>query len=87
MEPRLADAIGDYLRAHTGRHGRTRTAEAFGVSRHKLWRFLEGSQTGRTLREAVLDRVGRSQDTVDVATRALLARAARPAGARRRQRS
>ena len=49
MEPRLADAIGDYLHAHIERHGRTRTAAAFGVSRHTLWRFLERSQAGRAL--------------------------------------
>ena len=73
MEPRLADAIGDYLHAHIERHGRKRTAEAFGVSRHTLWRFLERSQAGRALPRAVLDRVGESQDAVDAATQALLA--------------
>ena len=73
MEPRLADAIGDYLHAHIERHGRTRTAAAFGVSRHTLWRFLERSQAGRALPRAVLDRVGESQDAVDAATQALLA--------------
>ena len=74
MEPRLADAIGDYLHAHIERHGRKGTAEAFGVSRHTLWRFLERSQAGRALPRAVLDRVGHSQDAVDEATQALLAR-------------
>ena len=73
MEARLADAIGDYLHAHIERHGRTRTAAAFGVSRHTLWRFLERSQPGRALPQAVLDRVGESQDAVDAATQALLA--------------
>ena len=76
MEPRLADAIGDYLRAHIERHGRKRTAEVFGVSRHTLWRFLERSQAGRALPRAVLDRVGPSLDAVDAATQALLARPA-----------
>ncbi|MCY3881063.1 MAG: replication-relaxation family protein [Chloroflexi bacterium] len=76
MEPRLADAIGDYLRAYIERHGRKRTAEAFGVSRHTLWRFLERSQAGRALPQAVLDRVGESQDAVNAATQALLARPA-----------
>lgn len=74
MEPRLADAIGDYLHAHIERHGRKRTAEAFGVSRHTLWRFLERSQAGRALPQAVLARVGESQDAIDAATQALLAR-------------
>ena len=76
MEPRLADAIGDYLRAHIERHGRTGTAEAFGVSRHTLWRFLERDRAGRALPRAVLERVGPDLDNVDAATQALLARPA-----------
>ncbi len=76
MEPRLADAIGDYLRAHIERHGRKTTAAAFGVSRHTLWRFLERGQPGRALPRAVLKRVGPDLDTVDAATQALLARPA-----------
>ncbi|MCY3881362.1 MAG: replication-relaxation family protein [Chloroflexi bacterium] len=76
MEPRLADAVGDYLRAHIERHGRKATAAAFGVSRHTLWRFLERGRTGRALPQAVLERVGPSLDAVDAATQALLARPA-----------
>ncbi|MYI65475.1 MAG: hypothetical protein F4107_05960 [Gemmatimonadetes bacterium] len=76
MEPRLADAIGDYLRAHIERHGRKATAAAFGVSRHTLWRFLERGQAGRALPQAVLERVGPDLDAVDAATQALLARPA-----------
>ena len=76
MEPRLADAIGDYLRAHIERHGRKGTAEAFGVSRHTLWRFLERGQAGRALPRAVLERVGPDLDAVDAATQALLTRPA-----------
>ena len=76
MEPRLADAIGDYLRAHIERHGRKATAAAFGVSRHTLWRFLERGQAGRALPRAVLDRIGPDLDAVDTATQALLARPA-----------
>ena len=76
MEPRLADAIGDYLRAHIERHGRKATAAAFGVSRHTLWRFLERGQAGRALPQAVLARVGPDLDAVDAATQALLARPA-----------
>ncbi|MYJ74441.1 MAG: hypothetical protein F4089_04760 [Gammaproteobacteria bacterium] len=76
MEPRLADAVGDYLRAHIERHGRKATAEVFGVSRHTLWRFLERGQAGRALPRAVLDRVGPDLDAVDAATQALLARPA-----------
>ncbi|MYA51944.1 MAG: hypothetical protein F4X89_00415, partial [Dehalococcoidia bacterium] len=76
MEPRLADAVGDYLRAHIERHGRKATAAAFGVSRHTLWRFLERGQAGRALPRAVLERVGPDFDAVDAATQA----AARPPG-------
>ena len=76
MEPRLADAIGDYLHAHVERHGRGRTAAAFGVSRHTLWRFLDRGQPGRALPRAVLERVGPDLDAVDAATQALLARQA-----------
>ena len=76
MEPRLADAIGDYLRAHIERHGRKATAAAFGVSRHTLWRFLERGQPGRALPQAVLERVGPDLDAVDAAAQALLDRPA-----------
>ena len=76
MEPRLADAIGDYLRAHIKRHGHGRTAEAFGVSRHTLWQFLERGQAGRALPQAVLEHVGPDLDAVDAATQTLLARPA-----------
>ena len=76
MEPRLVDAIGDYLHAHVERHGRKATAAAFGVSRHTLWRFLERGQPGRALPRAVLARVGPDLDAVDAATQALLARSA-----------
>ena len=71
MEPRLADAIGDYLHAHIERHGRKGTAEAFGVSRHTLWRFLERGQAGRALPRAVADRVGDTPGKLAAATRAL----------------
>ena len=44
MEPRLFDAISDYLRAHVRRQGHEHTDATFGVSRHTLWRFLERGQ-------------------------------------------
>ena len=84
MEPRLADAIGDYLRAHIERHGRKATAAAFGVSRHTLWRFLERGQPGRALPRAVIERVEPDLDAIDAATQALLARPA-PAPAPRQE--
>ncbi len=71
MEPRLADAIGDYLQAHIERHGRTRTAEAFGVSRHTLWRFLERGQPGRALPRAVMREAGDTTKAIKEAMRTL----------------
>ncbi|MCY4393076.1 MAG: hypothetical protein OXE43_13670 [Chloroflexi bacterium] len=62
MEPELIDAIGNYLLAHVERHGHARTAEAFGVSRHTLWRFLERGQPGRALPRAVMS----SQDDLSL---------------------
>ena len=71
MEPELIDAIGDYLLAHVERHGHGRTAEAFGVSRHTLWRFLDRGQPGRALPRAVTDRVGDTPGELAAARRAL----------------
>ena len=71
MEPELYNAIGDYLRAHTERHGHARTAEAFGISRHTLWRFLERGQPGRALPRAVMARAGDTPRKLAAATRAL----------------
>ena len=71
MEPDLYDAIGDYLLAHIERHGHARTAEAFGVSRHTLWRFLERGQPGRALPRAVMARAGDTPRKLAAATRAL----------------
>ena len=71
VEPRLFDAIGDYLRAHIERHGRGNTAAAFGVSRHTLWRFLERGQPGRALPRAVMAEVGDTTRAITEATRAL----------------
>ncbi|MCY4392674.1 MAG: hypothetical protein OXE43_11580 [Chloroflexi bacterium] len=42
------------LLPHIERHGHARTAEAFGVSRHMLWHFLERGQPGRALPRAVI---------------------------------
>lgn len=71
MGPELIDAIGDYLLAHVERHGHARTAEAFGVSRHTLWRFLERGQVGRALPRAVMAEVGDTPGKLAAATRAL----------------
>ena len=71
MERELFYAIGDYLLAHIERHGHGRTAEAFGVSRHTLWRFLERGQPGRALPRAVMRRAGDTPRKLAAATRAL----------------
>ena len=71
MERELYYAIGDYLLAHIERHGHARTAEAFGVSRHTLWRFLERGQPGRALPRAVMARAGDTPRRLAAATRAL----------------
>jgi len=67
-----------YLHAHIERHGRVRAAKAFGVSCHTLRHFLERGQGGPRSAEAVLDRVGESQDALEAPTLALLARRDRP---------
>ncbi|MXZ88373.1 MAG: hypothetical protein F4Z07_05920 [Dehalococcoidia bacterium] len=71
MEPDLYDAIGDYLLAHIERHGHARTAEALGVSRHTLWRFIERGQPGRALPRAVMAKAGDTPRKLAAATRAL----------------
>ena len=71
MERELIDAIGDYLHTHIERHGHTRTAKAFGVSRHTLWRFLERGQPGRALPRAVMHKAGDTPGKLAAATRAL----------------
>ena len=64
----LTDAIGDYVRAHQRRHGQAKTAEALGVSRHTLWRFLERGHAGRAVPAAVLNSVGKSTQEIEAAT-------------------
>ncbi len=71
MERELIDAIGDYLRAHTERQGHAHTAEAFGVSRHTLWRFLERSRPGLALPRAVMAEAGDTAEAIRTATHAL----------------
>ena len=52
--PDLEEAIRDYVRVYVWRHGRRKTAEDLGVSRHTLWRFLERGHMGRAMPSAVL---------------------------------
>ena len=81
-DPALIDAIGEYLHAHVACHGHVRTAEAFGVSRHTLWRFLERGQPGRALPRAVMSKAGDTPAKLTRARRAL-ARGSRPASLER----
>ena len=64
----IDNAIRHYVRAHQRRHGQKRTAEALGVSRHTLWRYLEKSHAGRAVPAAVLDKVGQSVREIEAAT-------------------
>ena len=58
--PDLRRAVLGYVRAYASLHGRRKTAEDLGVSRHTLWRFLERDQMGHALPSAVLSSVGES---------------------------
>ena len=64
----LNDAICSYVRTYVLWHGRQRAAEAFGVSRHTLWRFLERGHVGRAVPCAVIDAVGGSAQTIEAAS-------------------
>ena len=66
--PDLKRAIRDYVRAYERRHGRRKTAEDLGVSRHTLWRFLERGHVGRAVPSAVLNAVGGSVTALEAAT-------------------
>ena len=61
----LSDAVRDYVRAYVWRHGRRKTAEDLGVSRHTLWRFLERGHVGRAVPSAVLNAVGGSVRAIE----------------------
>ncbi len=66
--PRLHRAVRDYVRAYASLHGRRKTAEHLGVSRHTLWRFLERGHVGRSVPSAVLNNVGGSVRAIEAAT-------------------
>ncbi len=64
----LHDATRRYVQAHQQRHGQRKTAEALGVSRHTLWRYLERGQSGRAVPAAVMNSVGQSVREIEAAT-------------------
>ena len=66
--PDLERAVRNYVRAYERRHGRRKTAEDLGVSRHTLWRFLERGHVGRAAPSAVLNAVGGNMATLEAAT-------------------
>ena len=66
--PDLKRAVRDYVRAYGRLHGRRKTAEYLGVSRHTLWRFLERGHMGRAVPSAVLSSVGGSVGAIEAAT-------------------
>lgn len=68
----LDNAIRDYVRAHQQRHGQKQTAEAMGVSRHTLWRYLERGHAGCAVPAAVLNSVGKSAREIEAATLELI---------------
>ena len=68
----LMRAIRDYVRAYVWRHGRSKTAEDLGVSRHTLWRFLERGHMGRAVPSSVLNSVGGNVRAIERARQQLL---------------
>ena len=66
--PRLERAVRDYVGAYASLHGRRKTAEDLGVSRHTLWRFLERGHTGRSVPSAVVNKVSNSVRAIEAAT-------------------
>ena len=64
----LRRAVRGYVRAYASLHGRSKTAEDLGVSRHTLWRFLERGHTGRAVPSAVVNKVGNSVRAIEAAT-------------------
>ena len=68
----LMRAIRDYVRAYVWRHGRSKTAEDLGVSRHTLWRFLERGHMGLAVPSSVLSSVGGNVRAIERARQQLL---------------
>ena len=66
--PDLRRAVRGYVRAYASLHGRRKTAEHLGVSRHTLWRFLERGEMGRAVPSAVLSSVGNRVQAIEAAT-------------------
>ena len=65
--PDLERAVREYVRAYDRQHGRRKTAEDLGVSRHTLWRFLERGHAGRAVPSSVVSKVGSSVRAIEAA--------------------
>ena len=70
--PEFKRAVRDYVRAYVWRHGRPKTAEDLGVSRHTLWRFLERGHMGLAVPSAVLNSAGGSVRAIESARQQLI---------------
>ena len=68
----LEEAVRSYVRTYAVLHGKPKAAEALGVSRHTLWRFLNRGHTGRAIPRAVLERVGDGAQALDDAKERLV---------------
>ncbi len=71
----LNSALRSYLsreRAYVWRHGRRKTAEDLGVSRHTLRRFLKHGHMGRPVPNAALNAVGGSVRSIEAATQEII---------------
>ena len=64
----LKRAVREYVRAYASLHGRRKTAEILGVSRHTLWRFLERGHMGHAVPSAVLNSAGERVLAIEEAT-------------------
>ena len=73
--PDIERAIRSYVRTYAVLYGRPKAADAFGVSRHTLWRFLNRGHKGRDIPRAVLERAGGSAQAVDDAKERLILQA------------
>ena len=71
----LDEAVRDYVRTYAVLHGKPKVAEALGVSRHTLWRFLHRDHAGRAIPRAVLERVGGSAEALEDAEELLILQA------------
>ena len=69
----LDEAIRSYVRTYVLRHGRTKAAQTFGVSRHTLWRCLRRGHLGLSLPRAVTKAVGHTPEAIEAATWAMTA--------------